>query len=180
MESSSKDHGYSDASKPCSAAHEENAVPEVVITRRLRDRELLRKRKAEAQEKDSAQWILREQKNKRQRRGRGGRQRQGRQPAVKPSQDPDPEPMVKPSPEPEPVLDPQPDSQKNTEPAPSKLVLPVLSIPSLASGIQLGEVEGKLAAKSQDPTGEEEVLKPTEAGIPEALNIPLEIDHQDY
>lgn len=32
---------------------------DVIITRRLRDRELLRKRKAEALEKDSAQWVLR-------------------------------------------------------------------------------------------------------------------------
>lgn len=32
---------------------------DVIITRRLRDRELLRKRKAEALEKDSAQWVMR-------------------------------------------------------------------------------------------------------------------------
>lgn len=32
---------------------------DVIITRRLRDRELLRKRKAEALEKDSAHWVLR-------------------------------------------------------------------------------------------------------------------------
>ncbi|KAM7076821.1 hemogen [Ciconia maguari] len=173
MESLSKDHAYSDSSLPPSAAHEEYAVPDVIITRRLRDRELLRKRKAEAQEKDSVQWVLKEQKNKRQRRGRGARRRRGRQPAVEPS------------PEPELELDPQPDPQEEAEPAPSKPPLPepvpqeqlpVLTIQDLVSAMQPGAAEREVAARSQDPAGEEEVLKPAEVEVPEALNTPPEND----
>ncbi|NXU23432.1 HEMGN protein, partial [Thalassarche chlororhynchos] len=147
------------------------------ITHRLRDRELLRKRKAEAQEKDSVQWVLREQeKNKRQRRGRGARRGRGHQPAVEPNPEPEPEP------------DPQPDPQEEAEPAPSKPAPPepvhqeqppMVTIQDPVSGMQPGAVEGELAARIQDPAGEEEVLKPAEAEIPEALNTPLENDHQD-
>ncbi|KAM6227130.1 hemogen isoform 1-T1 [Spheniscus humboldti] len=149
MESLGKDHAYSDSSLPPSAAREEYAVPDVIITHRLRDRELLRKRKAEAQEKDSIQWVLREQeKNKRQRRGRGARRGRGHQPAVEPSPEPEPEP------------DPQLDPQEEAEPAPSKLALPeplhqeqppVLIMQDLVSGMQPGAAEGELAARSQDP-----------------------------
>ncbi|XP_068279830.1 hemogen [Nyctibius grandis] len=176
MESLGKDHAYSDSSLPPSATREEYAVPDVIITRRLRDRELLRKRKAEAQEKDSVQWVLREQeKSKRQRRGRGARRGRGRQPAVEPILEPELEP------------DPQPNPQ-GTEPAPPELAppelvhqeqLPMLTIQDLGSGMQLGVAEGELAARSQDPVGEEELLKPAEAEIPEALNNPLENDHQE-
>ncbi|XP_075382757.1 hemogen [Mycteria americana] len=173
MESLSKDHAYPDSSLTPSAAHEEYAVPGVIITHRLRDRELLRKRKAEAQEKDSVHWVLKEQKNKRKRRGKGAKRRQGRQPAVEPS------------PEPELESDPQPDPQEEAEPSPSKppppeLVpqeqLPVLTIEDVVSVMQQGAVEGELATGSQDPTGEEEVLKPAEAEVPEALNTPPEND----
>ncbi|KAM6109889.1 hemogen [Phoenicopterus ruber ruber] len=177
MESLGKDHAYSDSSLPPSAAREEYAVPDVIITRRLRDRELLRKRKAEAQEKDSIQWVLREQKkNKQQRRGRGARRGRGRQL------------VVEPSPEPEPELDPQPNPQEEAEPAPSELAPPepvhqeqppLLTIQALVSGMQSGAVEGELAASSQDPAGEEDVLKPAEGEIPEALNTPLENEYQD-
>ncbi|KAK2531164.1 chymotrypsin inhibitor [Columba guinea] len=177
MESLGKDHAYSDSSLPPSAAREEYAVPDVIITRRLRDRELLRKRKAEAQEKDSIQWVLREQeKTKRQRRGRGARRGRGRQLVVEPSLEPEPE------------LDPQPDPQEEAEPAPSKTAPPeavhqeqppMLTIQDPVGGIQLGAVEGELAARSQDFAGEEEVLKAAEGEIPEVLNTPLENDHQD-
>ncbi|NXT73370.1 HEMGN protein, partial [Zapornia atra] len=154
----------------------------VIMTHRLRDREMLRKRKAEAWEKDSIQWILREQqKSKRQRRGRTSRRGRGRQPAMKPSVEPQPEP------------DPQPVPQEEAEPAlaepalprpaPPEPVyqeqLPVLTIQDLVNEMQPGEVEGELATRSQDPTGEEELLKLTEAEIPEALNTALENDYQD-
>ncbi|XP_040436379.1 hemogen [Falco naumanni] len=177
MESLGKDHAYSDSSLPPSAAHEEYAVPDVIITRRLRDRELLRKRKAEAQEKDSVQWVLRDQeKSKRQRRGRGAGRGRGRQLVMQPSLEPEVEP------------DPQPNPQEKAEPAPSELAPPepvyqeqppMPTIQGLFSGMQPGAVEGKLASRSQDPTGEEEVVKPAEAEIPEALNTPLENDQQD-
>ncbi|NXG52248.1 HEMGN protein, partial [Psilopogon haemacephalus] len=173
MESLGKDHPYSDSSLPPSAAREEYAVPDVIITHRLRDRELLRKRKAEAQEKDSIQWDLREQeKNKRQRRGRVARRGRGRQLVVEPSLEPEPQP------------DPQKeDEAAPSEPAPPEPVhqeqLPTLTIHDLVSGMQPGVAEEKLAVRNQDPVGEEEVLKPAEAEIPEVLNTPLEYDHQD-
>ncbi|XP_063996013.1 hemogen isoform X2 [Pogoniulus pusillus] len=172
MESLGKDHPYSDSSLPPSAARKEYAVPDVIITHRLRDRELLRKRKVEAHEKDSVQWDLREQeKNKRQRRGRGARRGRGHQMVVEPNLEPEPEP------------EPQPHPQKEAEAAPPEPVhqeqLPMLTIHDLDSGMQPRVVEEKLAARNQDPVGEEEVLKPAEAEIPEVLNTPLEYDHQD-
>ncbi|XP_035877854.1 hemogen isoform X2 [Phyllostomus discolor] len=58
---------------------EENHVPDVIGTWNLRNREQLRKRKAEAQEKQTSQWHFGERKHKRQRTGKGnqrGRKRQ--------------------------------------------------------------------------------------------------------
>nr|XP_032622605.1 hemogen isoform X3 [Chelonoidis abingdonii] len=55
MEGLEKDHPYSESSQQHPPAREEYTVPGA-ITHRLRDRELLRKRKAEAQEKDTLQW----------------------------------------------------------------------------------------------------------------------------
>ncbi|NXH19268.1 HEMGN protein, partial [Bucco capensis] len=177
MESLGKDHAYSEASLPPSTTREEYAVPDVIITHRLRDRELLRKRKAEAQEKDSVQWVLREQeKSKRPRRGRGARRGRGRQLVVEPSLETEPQPDPQPNPqqEAEPAL---------SEPAPPEPVhqeqRPMLTIQGLVSEIQPGAAEVPLAARSHDPMGEEDVLKPAEAEIPEALNAPPEYDHQE-
>ncbi|NXS43596.1 HEMGN protein, partial [Balaeniceps rex] len=152
MESLGKDGAYSDSSLPPSAAREEYAVPDVIITHRLRDRELLRKRKAEAQEKDSIQWVLREQeKSKRPRRGRGARRGRGQPPATEPR------------PEPELEQGPQPDPQEEAEPAPSERALPepalpeqppLLTIQEPVGGMQPGAAEGELAARSQDSVGE--------------------------
>ncbi|KAM6328075.1 hemogen isoform 2-T2 [Alca torda] len=175
MENLGKDCAYLDSSPRTSAAHEEYAVPDVIITHRLRDREQLRKRKIEAQEKDLIQWVLRDQK-KRQRRGRGAR-RGGRQQAV-----------VEISPEPEQELDPKPNPQEEAEPvcpesAPPEPVHqqqpPMLTTQDMVSGMQQGVVEGELAVRSQDPAGEEEALKPAEAEIPEAWNTPQENECQD-
>lgn len=58
---------------------EKNHVPEVIGTWNLRNREQLRKRKAEAQEKQTSQWQFGEKKQKRQRTAKGnqrGRKRQ--------------------------------------------------------------------------------------------------------
>ncbi|XP_016078571.1 PREDICTED: LOW QUALITY PROTEIN: hemogen [Miniopterus natalensis] len=58
---------------------EKNRVPEVIGTWSLRNREQLRKRKAEAQEKQTSQWQFGEKKYKRQRTGKGnqrGRKKQ--------------------------------------------------------------------------------------------------------
>ncbi|XP_027519516.1 hemogen isoform X1 [Corapipo altera] len=186
MESLSKDHPSPDSSLPRSAAREEYAVPDVIITHRLRDRELLRKRKAEALEKDSTQWVLRVHKNQQQRRGRGAKRGRGRQPEVKATLDP------------EPTTDPQPELQEeaetghsepalpepvHSEPALPEPVyqeqLPMLTIHNPVTEMQPVAVEGEPAARSLDPAGEEEVVKPTEAEILEDFNTPLENDHQD-
>ncbi|XP_075596659.1 hemogen [Balearica regulorum gibbericeps] len=187
MESLGEDSAYSDSSLQPSAAHEEYAVPDVIITRRLRDRELLRKRKAEAEEKDSIQWVLREQeRSKRQRRGRGARRGRGRQQLVEPSLESGPEPESQPGPQEE--AEPAP-----PEPAPPEPVhqeeLPVLTIQDVVSEMQPDEMEGELAAMDltaveladsiQDPIGEVELLKPAEAEIPEALNAAVESEEQD-
>ncbi|KAM9213264.1 hemogen isoform 2-T2 [Leptosomus discolor] len=172
MENSKKDlEAHSDSSLPSSAASEEYAVPEVIIThRRLRDRKMLQKRKAEAQEKEAFEWFPREQK-KQQKKGREARRKQYRQSAMKPSQKPEPE------------LGHQPDTEEEAEPESSELAspkpvyqeeLPMQSIEGEVSVRQPGAEEGDPAAGSQDPAGEEVVLKPAEAEIPEVLNIPFE------
>lgn len=175
MESLGKDHASSDSSLPPSSAVE-YAVPDVIITRRLRDRELLRKRKAEALEKDSAHWVLRDYKIEQQRRARRAKRGRGRQTAVKAVL------------ESEPAVDPQPDTQEKAEPEPSEPALPepvyqeqppMLTIQNMVGGMQAVAVEGELADRSLDPAGEEDVLKPAEADILEELNTPLENDHQD-
>ncbi|XP_054042654.1 hemogen isoform X2 [Rissa tridactyla] len=164
MENLGKDCAYSDSSPRSSGAHEEYAVPDVIITRRLRDREQLRKRKMEAREKDFIQWVLSDQK-KRQKRRRGAR-RGRRHQAV-----------VEINPEPEQELDPEPNPQEEAEPvhpesAPPEPVhqeqSPMLTTQDMVGGMQLGVVERELADRSQDPAGEEEALKPGEAETPEA------------
>ncbi|XP_017671839.1 PREDICTED: hemogen isoform X1 [Lepidothrix coronata] len=196
MESLSKDHPSPDSSLPRSAARKEYAVPDVIITHRLRDRELLRKRKAEALEKDSTQWVLRVHKNQQQKRGRGAKRGRGRQPEVKATLDP--EPTTDPQPElheeaepvhsepalPEPVhSEPALPEPVHSEPALPEPVyqeqLPMLTVHNPVSGMQPVAVEGEPAARSLDPAGEEEVVKPTEAEILEDFNTPLENDHQD-
>ncbi|XP_039589134.1 hemogen isoform X1 [Passer montanus] len=176
MESLGKEHASSDSSLPPSAACEEYAVPDVIITRRLRDRELLRKRKAEALEKDSAQWVMRDYKNEQQRRARRAKRGRGRQTVVKAVL------------ESEPAVDPQPDPQEKAEPVPSEPALPepgfqqqppLLTLQNMGGGMQAVPAEGELADRSLDPAGEEDVLKPAEADILEELNTPLENDHQD-
>ncbi|XP_023800049.1 hemogen [Cyanistes caeruleus] len=173
MESLGKDHASLDSSLPPSAACEEYAVPDVIITRRLRDRELLRKRKAEALEKDSAHWVLRDYKTEQQRRARRAKRGRGRQAVVKAVL------------ETEPGVDPQPDPQEKAEPVPSEPVPsepeqpPTLTIQNMVGGMQAVATEEELADGSLDPAGEEDVLKPAEADILEELNTPLGKDHQD-
>ncbi|XP_062456143.1 hemogen isoform X2 [Rhea pennata] len=146
---------------------------DVIITRRLRDRELLRKRKAEAQEKDS---IQEQEKSKRQKRSRGAGRGRGRQSVTEPKTEPNPEP------------DHQPEVLEENEQAPAELAAPapacqappmMLTSQELFGETSPGAVEGKLADGSQLPVGEEAVLKPADAEIPEALNIPLENDNED-
>ncbi|XP_027740465.1 hemogen [Empidonax traillii] len=176
MESLGKDPPSSDSSPPPSAARKDYAVPDVIITHRLRDRELLRKRKAEALEKDLAQWILRVDKNQRQKRGRRTKRGRGHQREVKATLDP------------EPTIEPQPEPQKEAEQVHSEPALPepayqeqlpMMTIQNPVSGMQPVAVEGESAARSLDPAGEEEVVNPAEAEILEIFSTPLENDHQD-
>ncbi|XP_027519517.1 hemogen isoform X2 [Corapipo altera] len=125
-------------------------------------------------------------KNQQQRRGRGAKRGRGRQPEVKATLDP------------EPTTDPQPELQEeaetghsepalpepvHSEPALPEPVyqeqLPMLTIHNPVTEMQPVAVEGEPAARSLDPAGEEEVVKPTEAEILEDFNTPLENDHQD-
>ncbi|KAJ7335016.1 hypothetical protein JRQ81_012957 [Phrynocephalus forsythii] len=106
MASLEKDHSYSGhPQQPTTTTEEDYAVPEVVITRRLRDRELLRKRKAETEEKDTHQWVLGyEKKGRPSRRGRGagrgrGRRRQAHESQLEPQPESHLEPQLEPPPE---------------------------------------------------------------------------------
>ncbi|XP_075267471.1 hemogen [Opisthocomus hoazin] len=175
MANSGKDRTCLDSPMPSSSIPEDYAMPDVSNTRRLRDRELLRKRKAEAQKKSSAQWVQREQR-KRARRGRGGRQGWSCQPVVELILEVDPD------------LGPQPNAGNEAQPGPSKPESPetvcqkkppVLRNPEPVSRMQPGAAEGELADENQDTKGEEKALKPAEAEILEALNTCLEDTPQE-
>ncbi|XP_038258776.1 hemogen isoform X2 [Dermochelys coriacea] len=165
MEGLDKDHPYSESSQQPPPAREEHTVPGAT-TRRLRDRELLRKRKAEAQEKDTVQER---EKSKGPKRGRGAGRR-GRQ------QGNEPEPQ------------PQPQQEEVEKELPEKAQgspghheeEPALSVAQeLSGGTQQEAVEGPPAEYTLHPVEHGELPKSEEAGISEALNIPLENDHTD-
>ncbi|XP_074669255.1 hemogen [Strix aluco] len=173
MEHSGKKSASSNFSLEPSGASVEQAEPVNSNTYCLRDRKMLRRRKAEVWEKESMLCAQREQ-NKYQKKRRGPKPKQSCQT------------VVEPSPEAKLDLNPQPNLQKEDEPALSKAAVadPVhqesmLTSQEVISGMQLGAMEEKVAASSRNSTDEEEVLKPAEAETPEALNILLECDHQD-
>ncbi|XP_015682055.1 hemogen isoform X1 [Protobothrops mucrosquamatus] len=90
MASLGKDHSYSETPEQPEATPEEYAVADVGISHRLRDRELLRKRRAEAEEKDTQQWVLGEQKKqKRVRKGRATGRGRGRRKVSQPEPQPE-------------------------------------------------------------------------------------------
>ncbi|XP_034630519.1 hemogen isoform X2 [Trachemys scripta elegans] len=165
MEGLEKDHPYSGSSQQPPPAREEYTVPGA-ITHRLRDRELLRKRKAEAQEKDTVQERG---KSAGPKRGRGAGRRRGRQQGTEP--------------------EPQPDVQEEVEKEPPEKAQaspghheeePALSVAQeLSGGTQQEAVEGPPAQDILHPAELGEAPKSEEAGISEALNIPLENDHTD-
>ncbi|XP_063150882.1 hemogen isoform X2 [Candoia aspera] len=84
-----KDHSYSENPQQPGATSEEYAVPDVGISHRLRDRELLRKRKAEADEKDTQQE---QKKHKRAQKGRATRKGRGRRQALQQEAQPESQP----------------------------------------------------------------------------------------
>ncbi|TFJ97900.1 vegetative cell wall protein gp1-like [Platysternon megacephalum] len=169
MEGLEKDHPYSESSQQPPPAREEYAVPGVT-THRLRDRELLRKRKAEAQEKDTVQWVLGERgTSKGPKRGRGAGRRRGRQQGT----EPEPQPEVQEEVEKEPPEKAQASPGHHEEE-------PALSVAQeLSGGTQQEAVEGPPAEDTLHPAELGEAPKSEEAGISEALNIPLENDHTD-
>ncbi|KAG6928975.1 hemogen [Chelydra serpentina] len=175
MEGLEKDHPYSESSQQPPPAREEYTVPGA-ITRRLRDRELLRKRKAEAQEKDTVQWVLGERgKSKGPKRGRGAGRRRGRQPRE--------EETTPLGPEPHPEVQKE-EKKEPPEKAPASSVHheeePALSVAQeLSGGTQQEAVEGPPAEDTLHPAELGEAPKSEEAGISEALNVPLENDHTD-
>ncbi|NXJ11872.1 HEMGN protein, partial [Odontophorus gujanensis] len=140
-------------------------------SRRLRDRELLRKRKAEAEEKDSIQWALGEhERSKRQRRGQGARRGKGR------------EHVVKPEPQPAPQPNSQPRKEEEAETTSSMVMQqaesPQMDEQDLFAGVQLADLEGILGSESQSPLGEEDMLKLAD-DIQEVLNTSLERNDSD-
>ncbi|XP_014373516.1 hemogen isoform X2 [Alligator sinensis] len=170
MEGIGKDHAYSEPDhQPPPASeeyvvpgnallhHEEYAVPDVIITRRLRDRELLRKRKTEAQEKDTIQ----EEKNKRQKRGRGAGRGRGRPLVTQP--------------------EPQPKESENelSEQAQTPQEHPVITVQELPSGTPQEAVEGISAEGDLFAAEQKEAPGSAEGEILEDLNTPLENDYQD-
>ncbi|XP_019410941.1 PREDICTED: hemogen isoform X2 [Crocodylus porosus] len=170
MEGIGKDHAYSEPDhQPLPASeeyvvpgnalmhHEEYAVPDVIITRRLRDRELLRKRKTEAQEKDTIQ----EEKNKRQKRGRGAGRGRGR-PLVT-----QPEPQLKES------------ENELSEQAQTPQEHPVITVHELPSDTLQEAVEGISGEGNLFAAEQKEAPGSAEGEILENLNTPLENDYQD-
>ncbi|XP_053227635.1 hemogen [Podarcis raffonei] len=167
MESLEKDHSYSENPQQPVVAAEDYAVPEVAVTRHLRDRELLRKRKAEAEEKNTHQWVLREQKrSKPTGRGRGARRGRGRgrgqQQAPEPQEEPQPETVVE---------EEKPELQvtKLEEAAQKSLDLPAKSsIPFLEAGelyTQKELAEGvPLASAAEELCTQQETAGATPAG----------------
>ncbi|KAM3938203.1 hemogen isoform 2-T2 [Leptodactylus fuscus] len=110
MGDTEQDHQYSEHSghsAPATGHHEEKHESPVPITRRLRDREMLKRKKEEAQEKDTYQEQT---SSKRQRKTKGtGR---GRRKQVK---EPEPEPEPLPEPEHEPVHEVQYDARQEEQ-----------------------------------------------------------------
>ncbi|XP_074788773.1 hemogen [Athene noctua] len=173
MEQSGETSASSNPSVEPSEVNVEQTQPVNINTYFLRDRKMLQKRKAEAWEKDSMVCSQRKQK-KDQKKCRGPKPKQSCQP------------LVESCPEKKLDLDPQPNLQKEDEPSASKSAVadPVHQGSILASqdgiiGMQLGAMEGKVAASVQYSKDEEEVMKPAEAETPEALKILPEYDHQD-
>ncbi|XP_031465403.1 hemogen isoform X2 [Phasianus colchicus] len=138
---------------------------------RLRDRELLRKRRAEAEEKDSIQWALGEhERRKRQRRGQGARRGKGRERVVEPA----PQPNPKPNPQPPEKEEPEPVSSTMMQQAESSQ----MDMQDLFAGVQLADLEGILASGSQSPLGEEDMLKLADE-IQEVFSTSLEKNESD-
>ncbi|XP_030898128.1 hemogen isoform X2 [Melopsittacus undulatus] len=176
-----------DLSDPPAVAHKHHGEEEIPISRRLRDREMLRKRKEKAQEKNSAYWIYREPKIKKQRKNRGDKKGTSYQPVVEPK----PAAQLKVESEVElqagqskesveqhveelEVFQPKPKVQETAEavafkPAPPEPVQQeqssVLTAQGPCAGIPMG--------------GDEELLNLPEAEIPDDLNAPLDSLCQD-
>ncbi|XP_065517946.1 titin-like isoform X2 [Lathamus discolor] len=174
-----------DTSDPPAVAHKQHGEEEIPISHRLRDREMLRKRKEKAQERNSVYWIYREPSIKKQRKAREDKKEKSYQLVVEPKPAAElkakPEVVLQAGPSKEPVgqlveglEDVQPKPQEKAEPVapkpePSEPVQqeqsPVLATQGLGAGIPMGGVEDLLAL--------------AEAGVPDDLNAPLGNLYQD-
>ncbi|XP_057252665.1 uncharacterized protein LOC130592414 [Pezoporus wallicus] len=190
-----------DPSDPPAVAHKQHGEEEIPISRRLRDREMLRKRKEKAQEKNSAYWIYREPRIKKQRKAREDKKGRSNQlvvelkPVAELKVELEVESQAGSSKEPVEQLveeledvQPKPKLQEKAEPvapkpAPPEPVQqeqsPVLTTQGLGAAIPMGGMDGELSTSSQDAVGDEELLNLTEAEIPEDLNAPLDSLCQD-
>ncbi|XP_062460367.1 hemogen isoform X2 [Pezoporus occidentalis] len=190
-----------DPSDPPTVAHKQHGEEEIPISRRLRDREMLRKRKKKAQEKNSADWIYREPRIKRQRKAREDKKGRSNQlvvelkPVAELKVELEVESQAGSSKEPVEQLaeeledvQPKPKLQEKAEPVAPKPAppeplqqeqSPVLTTPGLGAAIPMGGMDGELSTSSQDAVGDEELLNLTEAEIPEDLNAPLDSLCQD-
>ncbi|KAM9508136.1 hemogen [Guaruba guarouba] len=197
MDNSQQRNANFEPTDPPAVAHKQHGEEEIPISSRLRDREMLRKRKEKAQEKNSAYWIYREPRIKKPRKTKGAKKRPGNKKVVQlkreaelkavlevktqaePSEEPaeqvvkeleDVQPKPKLQEKAEPVAPPEPVQQEQS---------PVLTTQGLGAGMPMGGTDGELATSSQDAVGEEELLNLTEAAIPDDLNAPLDSLCQD-
>ncbi|KAG9486600.1 hypothetical protein GDO78_006790 [Eleutherodactylus coqui] len=206
-----KDHHYSElfgTSTSATGNHEQKQESPVNITRRLRDREMLKRKKEEAQKKDTYQWVLGEQTgSKRQRKSKAtgrGRKKQVKEPEPEPQPEPEHEPVHTLHPtEGEQHLDKEagnesellPDiPQEHFEQEQEPLVYHEDPVPTVPEG----ETADVTLLMHEDATGhlppetssllkdKEEVAEPDPAPdteVPEVLAFPLEqeqVEHQYY
>ncbi|XP_010724487.1 hemogen [Meleagris gallopavo] len=164
MDSFENDHDYSSTSLPSTAASQDSAEPGSTMLCRLRDREMLRKRKAEAQEKDSIQWALGDYEiSKRQKKGQGAGRGKGQEHVVVPAPQPNP----------------QPPNNEEAETVSSMEVQqdePFQDLQDLFDDVQLADLEGILGSGS--PLSEEDMMKLIDE-IQDVLNNTLEKNESD-
>ncbi|XP_072216238.1 hemogen isoform X1 [Excalfactoria chinensis] len=170
MDSLEKDSDCADTS-PSSTACKEKPESGSTMFYHLRDREMLRKRKAEAKEKDSIQWALGDHEiSKRQKRRQGARRRKNSECVMEPA----PPPATQPNAQSMQQEEDETMSSMMTQQAESLQ----LDMQDLFSGVQLADLEGILASESQSPLGEEDMLKLADE-IQDILDTSLENNGSD-
>ncbi|XP_005998482.1 uncharacterized protein LOC102357100 [Latimeria chalumnae] len=173
MEQLEKDHSYFEPTEQPSAS--DGGQISGVSPRRLRDRELLKKRKAEAQAKDAFQE---EKKSKRQRKEKTDKPRRGRAQAKETKKQPGVETAAQLEAGEQPVLgtasqgehEEEPASQpEDEEAAGGPVVIPDYGA---STETQPEKLESFLAEPSTAPTEKVEATKPLGAEMLDVLNLP--------